>query len=268
MVRVTGADHRGVARRLKHRLPPALAQALRVVYNSALKFAPYCIKYPLGSALRRAKMPYRLIEDSDVVVQVGAPRDMLYAGRSRAIHFLRMAKRGKVLIVEPDPQNVRALRRFLKRHRLEERAVLFPCGAWSEETDLSFLSSAAHPAASVLEGQARVSEKTFQERRYCKIVVHVRTVDSMLKEVGLDVPKLVSITVNGAELAVLAGMGETIGSGCPYISLASAPAGYVGEMQRHGYRTLAVDDRGWTFQRATSSADGRESDAEAAGLTQ
>jgi FkbM family methyltransferase len=241
-------DQRGFAKQLKRCVPSGYFRRLTVAYNALLSRLPYGLKYPLGGILRRGRAPYCFLEKGDVAVQVGAPRDILHAGRSRAIHFARLVGTGTVVVVEPDAENCAALRQFVQEVGLERQIVLFECGAWHTSTTLTMLSSDTHPAANVIVGVQEMSEATQHERGYRKIEVPVRSLDDMLAETGVSRPKLVSITTNGSELQIVEGMRRTINAGCCYISLASTGDGYIDRMRQHGYEYVARDDRGYCFR--------------------
>ncbi len=247
-------DQRGIAKQLKRVLPGPWFRACTVAFNRAVGRVPYRVKYGIGGWLRGRKVPYALVRPGDVVVQVGAPRDLLAAGRSRAMHFARLVHTGRVIIVEPDPANVAALRAYAERHGLASRLAIFSCGAWSESTELAFLANPAHPAANVLADVVSLSE-TEQLRKGFRIErVPVRDLDGILAEAGTPRPRLVSITTNGAELQILAGMGRTLAAGVPYISLASTGPGLHEAMDSRGYDYFVRDDRGYCFRRRETSA--------------
>src|SRR5262245_229693 len=102
----TAVDQRGLGKRIKGLLPLGFFRALTVAFNGIAAAVPYGIKYPVGTWLRKRKFPYSVIRDGDVVVQLGAPRDLLHAGRSRALHFTRLVGSGKAVVLEPDAENV------------------------------------------------------------------------------------------------------------------------------------------------------------------
>ncbi|MCA9103144.1 MAG: FkbM family methyltransferase [Planctomycetales bacterium] len=241
-------DQRGFAKQLKRFVPGSWFRRLTTTYNAMLARVPYGLKYPVAGIVRHGRAPYCFLEVGDVVVQVGAPRDILAAGRSRAVHFARLVGRGRVLVVEPDAENCAALRRFVADVGLQDRIRLFECGAWHTSTTLTFLTSDDHPAANVLDGVQQISSAEAQQRGYRKVEVPVRSLDDMLDEAGFGCPKLVSVTTNGAEMQIVAGMRNTIAAGCPYISLASTGEGYIEQMQRYGYEYIVRDDRGYCFR--------------------
>jgi FkbM family methyltransferase len=248
MTSQTVADHRGWRLVLKTVAPEWLFRIMTVLYNGALRSVPYNLKYSLGEAPRRRKLPYSSIEETDLVVQFGAPRDILLAGRSRAIHFARLASKGKVIVVEPDPDNCAALKAYIKAHSLQDRIVLVEEGAWNESGELTFLSSATHPAANVLVSAKEITDDLIRSRNYRKIMVPVNTGDAILERLGLGKPKLISITTNGAEPQIISGLRRTLQSRVPYISLAFTGSGYEEIMRDCGYKLKATDDRGFTFE--------------------
>lgn len=242
-------DHRGLAKKIKFLMPKQLFEFCRTVYNNVMALVPFRIKYGLGGYLRRHKIPYSLLQDGDIAVQVGAPRDILHAGRSRAIYFAMFVGKGKVVVIEPDAENCREFRRFVGKHGLRQSVEVFECGAWSENTTLSFLSSSSHPASSTLEEVAGLPAHSYRELGYERVTVNVRTIDDLLVESAAPTPKLVSVTTNGAELKIVDGMKTTIARGLPYISLAATGNGYVEYMDKLGYEYFARDDRGFCFRR-------------------
>lgn len=251
-------DHRGFGKRIKYLLSENKFAAgsdffrlLTKAYNGMLSLAPYGLKYGAGSALRRAKYPYCVLQPDDFVIQLGAPRDTLIAGRSRAVHFARIVKDGLTVVIEPDPANCAVFKKFIRRHGLESRVRLIEVGAWNAPGQLEFLSSDSHPAANVLASAKDIGEDVMKKRGYREIRVPVDTLGNILKENGIHgAPRLVSITTNGAEKQILEGMEDWLGGReVPYISLALTGGGYPEIMKAMGYELLALDDRGYTFRR-------------------
>lgn len=214
-----------------------------------LKIMPESVLYSLGLPMRRKNVPYSLIQTDDVVFQVGAPSDLLSVGRSRSGYFAHLISgKGKLVIMEPDSINCDALNAFAKRHGLSDRILVVNAGAWSEEKELKFYQSREHPASAVLVELCEATPQEMKRRGYHEISVPVKTIDGVIAEYGLNVPKLVSLTTNGAEIQILEGMTKTItAGGAPYISLAVTGDGYAEEMSKLGYERIANDDRGFTF---------------------
>ena len=217
------------------------------LYNSTMRFVPFSIKYGIGKKLRAGSLPYLLIEDGSIVVQVGAPSDSLLAGRSRGMYFCLFAgPRGKVVIIEPDSPSVGVFKSVVVRQKIDN-TVFCPTAAWSREEILQIYINDSHPASSFSEGSKDYDADRLKSFRL--VEVPANTLDNLLKEQGISKVDLVSITTNGAEKEILNGMKGLIASGLPYISLAVTGEGYVSMMADLGYELLGHDDRGFTFKR-------------------
>ena len=216
--------------------------ALRVAMNSILYRLPVGLKYSVGGKLRSLRYPYKLLRPGDVVVQLGAPWDLLRAGRSRAAHFARLVgPSGQLIVVEPDPGNVRAFNDFTASRGITNASVL-PVGAWNEPGTLSFLIDPEHPAANALADvfdQSRPDRDKFEE-----LSVPVAPLDELLEgKVGRIT--LLSITTNGAEAEILAGASKVLDR-CDHVSIINHRK-YHKELTGRGFRLLADDDRGATY---------------------
>lgn len=245
-------NHKGMGKKLKGALPDSLFRVLRSIYNRSMTMLPYSVKYGLTTSMRKNKYPYKVIEEGDLVVQVGAPKDILYAGRSRALHFIRMVGvRGKVMVVEPESINCDALEEYTKKNDLFDRVKLAKVGAWSSVGELKFLYNPDHPASNILVDvhSNKIERDNIDLQDFDTVKVPVSTIDILLMEETRELdPKLISITANGAELEILKGMKDVLSRGVPYISLAATGAGYVEAMSELNYELVALDDRGYTFK--------------------
>lgn len=244
---MTGRDERGLGRTLKALLP---AREITVAYNIAMQAVPFVVKYGIGSRLRRSCAPYRMLQPTDTVVQIGNARDILYAGRNRAVHFAKCVPQGRVIAIEADSESCQALRDIVHRHKLDNIEVVHS-GAWKCKTTLAFFSSPKHPAANLIcdvKDSQGVTEEIIRKRQYERCLIEVDTVDAILEHAGVRTPTLVSITTNGAELEIIAGMQKTLASGCRFISLAETGDGLMEKMAELGYGYIARDDRGYCFE--------------------
>lgn len=216
-----------------------------------LQRLPVEVKYKRGLRSRQGRRPYSVIEPGDVVFQVGAPSDLLAVGRSRAAYFLHLVSDGgKLVVMEPDTINCKELTEFAQRLGMSDKLIVVPAGGWDSDSTLKFFQSREHPASAVLANLSEASPEEIKRRGYQEIEVPVRTIDSVCDEYLLPVPKLVSVTTNGAELTILNGLQNTFKKGGPeFISLAITDDGYVEAMEELGYTHVADDDRGFTFQR-------------------
>ena len=158
--------------------------------------------------MRRKKPPYNLVNDK-TVVQIGAPRDTLMAGRSRGVYFgLLAGPGGKNIIIEPDPESVKSLRAYIADQRLHN-TIVFQSGAWSEKRKIKLYIDDNHPATNFSEGIVDYNEERM--RKYRMVEIEADTVDAILDQCGVEKVDLVSITTNWAEMEILAGGRETGG---------------------------------------------------------
>lgn len=241
-------DQRGLAKRLKARLPQHVFELASRALTQIATRLPYRLKYGVATPLAKRRAPYSYLEPHDFVVQIGSARDILGTGRSRAILLARTVTRGRVLVIEADPGNCDALRSFIDRHEVHNIDVV-DSGAWDERGFLSFLSSARHPAANLVTEVKHISHEDAAKRDYASMTIPVDTVDNILRNLECPAPQLVSITTNGSELPILQGMKETLATGCRYISLASTGPELIETMAALDYRYVARDDRGYCFQK-------------------
>ncbi len=248
-------DDRGLGKAIKRALPESVFSVLRLVFNKVMKRMPYRIKYGIATRLRETKYPYKVIRNGDVVVQVGAPKDILLAGRSRAVNFMRLVGDGKTVVVEPDETNCEALKSFAEKNGISDKLVLCQKGAWSSQGKLRFLSNPDHPATNILEVIHDDKGRSADDSEYSGFEVPVDTLDNILEAAKLPRPKLISITANGAEPEILKGLSHTLSSNVPYISLAVTGKGYEEIMSELDYDLVAYDDRGFTFKRRGEAAD-------------
>jgi FkbM family methyltransferase len=244
-------DDRDLLLKVKLLLPEHLWRIATRPAAWILRALPVDMKYGLGLRRRRNRHPYCVIRPGDVVFQIGVPSDLLEVGRSRAAYFLHIVSGGgRLVIMEPDKINCDAFEAFATRIGMRDKLIVVPAGGWSETKELKFYQSREHPASAVLAELSHATGAEMARRGYHEITVPVTTVDEVVARHGLPVPRLVSITTNGAEVPILDGMKSTIGAGLEYVSLAITDDGYVEEMTRRGYRHEADDDRGFTFRRS------------------
>ena len=236
--------------RWSHRHP--VHRALVRTANRVLPRVPFALKYAATDAVRGRNLPYRLLTDGATAIQVGAPRDTLRSGRSRAMAFVRRTSpSGRVLVIEPDEASVHEFRAVAARHGYHNATVVHGA-AWSEPTTLTMRIDANHPATNFTAGSTDYSQSEID--RFTEVEVAATPIDDLLAEHDFARVDLVSITTNGAESEILKGLRRTIERDRPYICLARTEASFSEEMTAYGYELVGEDDRGFTF-RASVGAD-------------
>lgn len=233
--------------RWSHRL--AIHRVLVKTFNFLIKHIPFRVKYGVATNIKRNRLPYSLVDSGEVknVLQVGAPNDTLSSGRSRGMLFALLNRSGTTVIVEPDPESETAFNE-IKSERNLDGLVFHKGGAWNEKTNLKLYIDPSHPATNFTEGTV----DDYDEHRmkdFDTIEIACNTVDNILAEHNIDSVDLVSMTTNGAEMEILAGMEHTFEKGIKYICIARHLhiEGYMELLNSKGFELLAHDDRGYTF---------------------
>lgn len=234
-----------------------LHNMLRKIGYAVLWRLPEGPLYAIGTRLRRRRLPYRLLHPGATVVQLGAPWDTLKAGRSRAVHFARLVgPAGRVIVLEPDPDSVAALRAFTARHSLDNVTIVAK-GAWSDTGEIDFLRDPRHPAANLVE--AFYADDRGDRDQFERTTISVDRLDSMLTAAGIDRVDLLSITTNGSENDILEGMSNYRGRIC-YVATIGTLKQYPA-LARLGFVKFGDDDRGITFVDPLAVADRTENSA-------
>jgi FkbM family methyltransferase len=220
------------------------------VYNRIMRRLPYGLKYGVGMRLRRGSDPYRFVREGSVVVQVGAPKDLMESGRSRAIYFSLFAGRtGRVVVAEPDPESARMLTTLAERFGWTNLTVV-PTALWNEPGMLKIYIDDSHPASNFIAGVKEYDAPRLGAYRL--VEVPAETLDGLLERLGVERVDLVSLTTNGSEREILGGMTRTIAAGVPYIAIAETGSVSPEVMTELGYEQAAFDDRGRTFRQSRS----------------
>ena len=133
------------------------------------------------------------LKDNDVFVDVGAHIGLY------TCYAARMLKRGKVIAIEPHPEDFNFLLLNIKLNKLRN-VIALNLAAWKEDTEL-LLYVADNSGGHTLKS-------TTARRRVC--VVRGRRFDDVICELGISKVSLVKIDVEGAEVEVLEGLRNTL----------------------------------------------------------
>jgi len=148
-----------------------------------------------------------LIRRGDVVVQVGAAPDGQVPTMARLV-----GRRGHVVAIEPDPENLRLLEKTIRARSLRN-VTLVARGAWKEKGRQTWLSGPTSQSNIVGMDGAEWTEPFTEGRYEAGGDIEVDTVDNILEEIGLlKKVTFVKATVNGRELEVVQGMPRTLES--------------------------------------------------------
>jgi len=200
--------------------------------------------YRLGFLVNKYSLPFRLIEDGDIVIQVGAPSNLLRLGRSRAAYFSHFVGMGEVIVFEPEEQSVEALHRYCRENTISNMDI-HNYGVWSRPDVLRFLVNKKHPSCSLVESVYSSDREDIDD--FDTTEIRVESIDNILsaKYSGVAI-KLLSLTSNGSEIEILEGCRELL----PIVQYLSV----VGNrhdfdfLSTFGFEFLSEDNRGYLFQ--------------------
>jgi FkbM family methyltransferase len=148
---------------------------------------------------------FTLVNAGETVVQVGVAAPETVFRYSRAV-----GPQGRVVLFEAAPKNIEMIREAMRRLPYPN-VVLIPKGAWSAAGTVE-LALSPLPADNKIPMDGIVHDNDFRpENDYSeRIRIPVDTVDAVVSQLGLEQVHYLSITVNGAELEVLAGSARTL----------------------------------------------------------
>jgi len=108
----------------------------------------------------------------------------------------------KVIAIEPDAKNFEHMVKNLRK-KMKNEIHTFHCGVWSKEANLSFQSN--------INTSCKISKDG-------GIQIHVKTIDSIVEQTGLEVTYL-KMDVEGSEMEALKGAEQTITRFRPKLAL-------------------------------------------------
>jgi FkbM family methyltransferase len=148
----------------------------------------------------------------------------------------------QVLLIEPLPENLRLLRRTVRRNRLPGVAIA-PCAVADAAGQARLRVDRQSGATSQLDHLFRESAETAISRAYglkATITVDARTLDSLLVDWPMP-PALIKIDVEDAEALVLRGAVQILSSVRPVIVLECFKGEALEILRQHGYRLRRID---------------------------
>ena len=214
------------------------------IANKTLRLLPLKLKYAAMGKRKLTEVPYNLVRNGDVVVQVGAPFDTLHSGRSRGFHLaLAAGVDGKSFVVEPHPVSVGEYQKAARLFGLEMTAIEAAVAPSAGTVELLF--DPDHPATNFVDGVANYSED--EKARFLRRTSRSDLLDNLVD--SDESVKVLSITTNGAEFIALEGAANLL-SRTEYVALAGPDRGAYDEtLAALGFEFLSFDDRGVTYKR-------------------
>lgn len=145
-----------------------------------------------------------VIRRGDTAVLVGAPPGGEYLGMSELV-----GRRGRVILVEPEKQNLKGLETEITDKGLKN-VIIIPKAAYSARKMLEFVISDS-PLDHKIQLEDIMHDNDLRQDAYISTeTIETDTLDNMLISIGINHVDFVKIAVNGAELEVLKGMEQTL----------------------------------------------------------
>ena len=213
--RVRGRGRRAVARAARAVLPGAVVRlehvepglSLRVDLRRNVMFWSRGLARFEPEAVRVLRAA---VEPGGVAFDVGAN-----VGFFATLLARRIGPGGRVVAVEPDPDNLRLLRRNLEENGLENATVV-DCAIGASRGVADFTLDAATGATGRLGQGPTAGELAVGSGRIEVVPTRVETIDALAGELGLT-PDLLKIDIEGGEARALAGAARTLEMARPVI---------------------------------------------------
>jgi len=184
----------------------------------------------LGTPEHQWERHYEL-RQGDIYVEAGA-----FWGRYGRIASVKVGSRGRVILIEPSPQNIPVIEGFIKEYK---NMMLIKKAVWSRKGRMKFRIN-GNPCGNRIVLNPSSSSSIVE--------VETDTVDNLLKELDLTQVDLFTADVEGAEVEMVKGMTESLKQR-KILNIAIAayhrhPDGYYDEivamLSGRGYRILEV----------------------------
>jgi len=146
----------------------------------------------------------RFVHKGDIVLDCGA-------NVGTFARFALDAGAGKIIAIEPAPDNLECLRRNFKKEIEDGRLVIYPKGVWDKEDFLEFLVDP--------ENQAADSFVIHRQGAKAIAKVPLTTIDNLVTELKLERVDFIKMDIEGAEVKALYGAKATLAKFHPRMSL-------------------------------------------------
>ena len=134
------------------------------------------------------------INKGDIVVDAGAHLGLFTVKASKIV-----GNNGKVIAIEPEPENLEILKKNIKLNKLKN-VIIVNRGIWSSKKDLKMNKGQYNRSHTFIDDHP---EKTSEG-----LILQVDTLDDILKELNIEKVDFIKMDIEGSEVEALDGMKE------------------------------------------------------------
>jgi FkbM family methyltransferase len=177
--------------------------------------APFRYHYQLFKPVFKKTFPWTFLKEGDTAIQVGCSKASLGKGGPHPRYGLSqplvmsaiVGEKGRVYVLEPVKENIRALKDYIKKNKIANITVI-PKGVWKEKGVLRFFVNQDQPSENVILQKYTPEQLKSYQRRYKHNIeeFEVDALDNIVREHKITKPDFVNITINTAEFEAICGM--------------------------------------------------------------
>jgi len=158
--------------------------------------------------------PPVVAEEGDIVIDCGAN-----TGVASLLFAKRAGKSGKVIAIEPEDNNYKALQKTAKLNEGKVAPIIpLKVAVYKENCQLELFLSDATPGSHTISPY-REERKSMGKLREDKEIVKAVKIDTLVEELGLERVDFIKMDIEGAEVDALLGAEETISQFKPKLAI-------------------------------------------------
>jgi FkbM family methyltransferase len=169
---------------------------------------------PRINLMSQYQEPPVVVEEEDIVIDCGAN-----TGVASLLFAMRAGKSGKVIAIEPEDNNYKALQKTAKLNEGEIAPIIpLKVAVYKENRELELILSNLNPGSHTISpyGEER---RTRAKLREDKEIVKAVKIDTLVEELGLERVDFIKMDIEGAEIDALLGAEETISQFKPKLAI-------------------------------------------------
>lgn len=169
------------------------------------------------------QFPWHFVRRGQTVLQVSSAKYLISSGNSQALILASVVgPSGRVVVVEPEPENASALRAYITRQRIGNMTVI-ERAVWYERRRMAFTVRSDRPGWHRLAETVDAESEAAYGTQCQRITVEADTIDHLVDELRIPEVAFINITINGSEHEALRGMPRLLERGVPVAFVAQHP---------------------------------------------